>query len=884
MGRTFFSIKHVPDLTLNKYSSLEEGDVGGVLGKHRSFLRLIHRLGMTSNLIARWFFEYAPERHKGERLRVLLVFDGNLPDNLIDYLKASPLSAYYDFRPLKACEKHPVESLDLGRKYRFRVTLVKREKYAPVYNDVNGGSYYSVNKWDINDDARLYGLFTLMARTNKPCVYAVSVRSRDLTNSIESPEMLGDLMRNLQRRLRAGNPDTVRDDNADYSLKRYKSLIEEIAANPHFQANIQTFADDKDYADMLLNSAVSEALDEGSYEAIPQYFENNDCFETDEILSSPIEEYNIAPRDGCPLPKELSFWPTLFMLKEIAAFNAFPVLYPGENVEMPKETAPSYEENGLFLGTDKEENDVYFPVDKLTKHAFIAGVPGSGKTNTMLHLVTELYKRFDVPFLVFEPAKKEYRALLNMPGMEDICVFSPSADTKFPLHINPFEFPRGIVLADHIRVLVEVFMGAFPLILPMPILLDRAVEKIYVDRGWSSYMQNKGQLEYPTMSELYAALEKILKETEYDEENKKNMQSMLEVRIGSLLAREMGDMFDVSDSTLKPEEWLTRPVVLELEALGRDQANFATLLITNLIRETLRANPTPEDKFKDKPRHVILFEEAHNLIGPVAEVGQEVEVNPKISATAFIVKMLAEVRALQEAIIIADQLPTKMAPEVIKNTSLKIGHRITAEDDRNLLGGTMSANAVQLERMATYESGEALVFYENLLKPFELEMYMWARDENGNENKDLYKSPDDGGLYKSLSKNAYFAADLEKSWEIMKKKFSLEFKRIRKDYSADNIDITYDKIFEMVKRSLHFLLRCTVYKKQNKKFEEDIRGFSQGEYDKTTDLMYLWLEKEKEKRKENDEKISALLKYKAALESMVDNFFNLKKSVENDNI
>ena len=42
---------------------------------------------------------------------------------------------------------------------------------------------------------------------------------------------------------------------------------------------------------------------------------------------------------------------------------------------------------------------------------------------------------------------------------------------------------------------------------------------------------------------------------------------------------------------------------------------------------------------------------------------------------AYIVKMLAEVRALREGIIIADQLPTAMAPEVIKNTNIKLIHR-----------------------------------------------------------------------------------------------------------------------------------------------------------------------------------------------------------------
>ena len=40
---------------------------------------------------------------------------------------------------------------------------------------------------------------------------------------------------------------------------------------------------------------------------------------------------------------------------------------------------------------------VYFPLKNLPKHAFLAGVPGSGKTNSMLHLVTTLYSKFDIP-------------------------------------------------------------------------------------------------------------------------------------------------------------------------------------------------------------------------------------------------------------------------------------------------------------------------------------------------------------------------------------------------------------------------------------------------------------------------------------------------------
>ena len=134
------------------------------------------------------------------------------------------------------------------------------------------------------------------------------------------------------------------------------------------------------------------------------------------------------------------------------------------------------------------------------------------------------------------------------------------------------------------------------------------------------------------------------------------------------MSREMGDVFDVPYSTITPEEWLKRSVVIELESMGSGPANFLTLMLATLIRESLKVNPMTRQDAKAKPvRHVIFFEEAHNLIGPHTEIEGKDGADPKVAATAFIVKMLAEVRALNEVIIIADQLPTAMASEVIKN-------------------------------------------------------------------------------------------------------------------------------------------------------------------------------------------------------------------------
>ena len=44
--------------------------------------------------------------------------------------------------------------------------------------------------------------------------------------------------------------------------------------------------------------------------------------------------------------------------------------------------------------------------------------------------------------------------------------------------------------------------------------------------------------------------------------------------------------------------------------------------------------------------------------------------------------MLAEMRAYGEGFIIADQSPTKLVNAVLKNSALKIIHRLTYPDDR----------------------------------------------------------------------------------------------------------------------------------------------------------------------------------------------------------
>lgn len=784
MKYLIFTLNHVPDLSLNKYASLDESGVDGVLSKTESFLRQLNRKGILSKVFFHLLYIYDPAAAAGRRLKLYFIASGEegALTHTRELVQNSAISAFYD---IACCEEATVENIG-AKSYGYAAALGKREFFVQpsvILPDDNDLRYYKVAEWEMNDGARLYNMFKLMQGLNRPAAFRVDIFSVDYAVGLRSVLPIEELRKRTSVQITRGPAamGSTRDENAEETLRQYSDLIENYEGTPHFRANIFAFADEPGVAELIADAAGAEALSGGSYSIKslgPQGFGG-----TLNACSSMERPLNIAGPDAVD---HLKFMPNLFLLRELRPFFCFPALYDGETIEMPKETAPQHCDAGIDLGNDENGYDVLLPAALLKKHAFLAGVPGSGKTNSMLHLASALWKAHGVPFLILEPAKKEYRALSRIDGMDELRIFSPASGTRFPLHINPFEFPRGMSLSEHIRNLMSVFEGAFMLAPPAPFMIDNAIEAVYRAKGWYPDTINDANLPYPTMSELYGRLAQEVEKTGYEGDIKGNLKSILQVRIGSLLRREMGDVFDAPESTLSPEEWLDVPALIELEAMGSGPANFLTLLLSTLIRETLKVKPLAGGRAL---RHVIFFEEAHNLIGPDASEATGEDANPKRAASAFIVKMLAEVRALSEGIVIADQLPTVMPPEVIKNTGLKIGHRLTAADDRNLLGGTMSATPAQLEEMATFLPGEALVTFEGLLRPFKARVRQW---ENGTA---AYESPANEELADIMAAKTGYQTLLRRSSQICTKKFSAMLRGIEEktqEFLAKNDKLTAD--------------------------------------------------------------------------------------------
>ncbi len=803
MGAEFFTLKKLPDLTLAQYSAEESGGVDDVINQHSSFYRQINRKGQLLGEVYHLIYIYSPEKQPGNRLQVYFRADGDEngvgPSCMNQFMDATPLSTYFHF------EK---ERPDINPAFRYRATLAKQDGFVSSSQTENEIGYYTVNPWKPNDKARLMGLFRMMQQLGHPVAYVVTMNAVDRSERMRSSfRKQIQYIRNAQKQNQG-----VRDENAEQCVRIYDKLFESLRSNPHFRCRISAYANHPDLAKMILDAAASEAVEEGNYTILTE----------DGKFHPLIPERNVPELCNENTPRGMREWNSLFLLKELVPFVMFPILYPGENIEIPKESAPVYENTGLYLGVDNNGYDVYFPLWLLPKHALLAGVPGSGKTYSMLHLASQLAgSKYDIPILILEPAKKEYRALAHNADLPELVVFSPGAPGSFPLRINPFEFPIGLKLSEHITALNQVFEGAFDLTPPMPFLVSESIEQVYRDHGWYPFEINDGEHTYPSIRELYDKIAELLDASDYAPEIKSNLKSCLQVRIGSLVTREMGNVFDVPGSTFAPEEWLKMKCVIELESLGSDAANFLTLLLLTIIRELLRQNPKVG---KDKPRHVIFLEEAHNLIGPTTVSNTE-NGDAKVASTKYIVDMLAEVRALGEAIVIADQLPTGLAPQVTKNTSLKIGHRITAMDDRELLASTMSADGVQLERMAMFQPGHALCAYENVQKPFEIQI---------SEYKANPESPDNVELFDLLKIRPVYQTIMEHDCSIMEKKFSVKKRAIENDIQL------IEKGIESIQHDLDYL---------NSKGEEStlvekatLRGKELQQERRIKELSVKWLE------------------------------------------
>ncbi|MCD8373177.1 MAG: hypothetical protein LUD27_07750, partial [Clostridia bacterium] len=186
----------------------------------------------------------------------------------------------------------------------------------------------------------------------------------------------------------------------------------------------------------LLNDVVMDKL----YQNFPIYYQENFDFrrlvniitadEADEIFCLPIGSKTVS---NC-LQIDYSLKASKIFHKKI--INS-------DNIE------------GGRLKSSFDDNTIGFSLKDLNRHMLIVGVPGMGKTTYSIGLLDTIWKKYNIPFLVIEPAKSEYRAMIK--AIPDLQVFTFGKDDISPMPINPFVPPKGVRIKQYKSILKTAF-------------------------------------------------------------------------------------------------------------------------------------------------------------------------------------------------------------------------------------------------------------------------------------------------------------------------------------------------------------------------------------------------------------------------------------------
>ncbi len=340
------------------------------------------------------------------------------------------------------------------------------------------------------------------------------------------------------------------------------------------------------------------------------------------------------------------------------------------------------------------------------KHIFVCGVTGAGKTTTCRSLLIGA----QLPFMVIEPAKTEYRQLIAR--FPELRLYRPLASPHQALRINPLALVHpGQRLASHIEFLSATLAAVFPMEASMPYLVKQAIVRAYEQRGWSVPDSewyggddpfDPAAQAWPTLSEMIAQLDDVIAAQKMGREFEEKYRGSLVSRLNDLTRGPLGLILNTRQS-LDWQALLDAKAVFELEEIksGEGKALLMALLL-GAFAEAVKARHRRDPGF----RHLTLVEEAHRLL---AQPDPGADDSRRLAVEMF-ADLLAEVRKYGAGLIIVDQIPAKLIPDVLKNTFIKIAHTLFAPDDRRTLGESMLMSDAQRDYLPRLAPGEAVVF------------------------------------------------------------------------------------------------------------------------------------------------------------------------------
>lgn len=345
----------------------------------------------------------------------------------------------------------------------------------------------------------------------------------------------------------------------------------------------------------------------------------------------------------------------------------------------------------------------------LNMHTFITGSTGSGKSNTVYQMLTELHQD-KIPFLVVEPAKGEYKDVFG--HWADVNVYSTNPNVAELINLNPFKFPESIHVLEHVDGLVEIFSVCWPMYDAMPAFFKDAILRSYESVGWDlgSSTFEGDEIEYPDFEILAEQLNQLIENSDYASDIKSNYRGALLTRVKSLTVGLNKFIFTTNQTPY--EKLFDENCILDISRVksGETKALIMGLMVYILNEYRVDRKTSNNNGLK----HVTVLEEAHNLLKNTAGGGESELVGKSVE---MLTQTIAEIRTYGEGFIIVDQSPSSVDIAAIKNTNTKIVLRTPEANDREAVGRSMGLTPDQVNEIAKLPSGVAVVYQNNWVSP-----------------------------------------------------------------------------------------------------------------------------------------------------------------------
>jgi hypothetical protein len=384
-------------------------------------------------------------------------------------------------------------------------------------------------------------------------------------------------------------------------------------------------------------------------------------------------------------------------LESILAIHA-PKLFFSEK---PMLQSPSIEDSigeiklGNIVQGDREIREFRISLLDVNKHLAIFSSTGSGKTTLIINILLQLLDR-NIPFLAID-FKKDLRHLARE---------YPIKVLRWNwLKINPLQPPKGVEEKQWMTILADIMAHVFGWFWASENYLMQFMNQLYEN--------HKGK-RYPTIREVY----ELIVSTEETSRRISEYRDVVMNRLASMLIV-LKDVIDCEHG-FPIEELLNYPVVIELDGLRRDEANFLVEYLLAYIFAYRIANNQ-----RGSIKHVLVFDEATRVFFRKRE-WKETTVE---LGMPFIDTVPQIIRDYREGMIFAAQEPSIISHSVLANTNLKLVGFLGEGEDIEAIARSLDLSDEERSAISKLEVGYWLVKKAGM-KPFLLRSSDFPLEKN----------------------------------------------------------------------------------------------------------------------------------------------------------